>query len=56
MTEADLQISGDNIEDPKKYTEGDIFLNKTFIHTYQVSKFLSSPVNDVLLEVFLYVY
>ena len=51
VTEADLQISGDAIKDPKIYTQDDKFLNKTFEHTYQVSKILSSPVTGVLLEV-----
>ena len=51
MTEADLQISENTIEDPIVYTEANTFLNKTFEHTYQVSKILSSPLTGVLLEV-----
>ena len=51
VTEADLQITGNNIETRLGYIENEKYLNKTFQHTYQVSKSLSSPIKDVSLEV-----
>ena len=51
ITEADLQISGHTAKDAKIYTEDNKYLDKTYEHTYQVSKFLSSPINGIVLEV-----
>ena len=51
ITEADLQISGYTSKDAKIYTEENKYLDKTYEHTYQVSKFLSSPINGIEIEV-----
>ena len=54
VTEADLQVTGNNIETKLGYIENEKYLNKTFQHTYQVSKSLSSPISGVTLEVRIY--
>ena len=51
VTEADLQITGNNIENRMGYIENEKYLNKTFQHIYQVSKSLSTPISGVTLEV-----
>jgi len=51
VTEADLQITGNNIENEMGYIENEIYLNKSFQHIYQVSKTLSTPITGVSLEV-----
>ena len=52
VTEADLQITGEAIQKTLPYIQNERFLNKTFEHSYQVSKSLSSPITGVSLEVY----
>jgi hypothetical protein len=56
VIEADLQITGDAVQKTLPYIQNERFLNKTFEHSYQVSKSLSTPITGVSLEVHVPMY
>ena len=53
LTEADLKINGNVNKESFSYMNGPQFLNKTFEHTYTISKSLSTPISGASIEVFI---
>ena len=51
VTEADLKINGNVNKNSFSYMDGPVFLNKTFEHTYTMSKSLNTPISGASIEV-----